>query len=144
VGTAVIRNSLFTNNFITPNNYILGGDTAAANYQGAGITGVGNSATIEYNLFKNQYQDGPSCIYLVNADSAKVANNQFLNVTDVAAAIEYSKVYNVLNNKFDSVRGLCLRLEGDDPNDGRKVINEIEGNLFTIYRESGFDSTPCC
>lgn len=130
VKTAVIRNSLFANNFTTPDNYILGSDTTFGNYQSAGIAGVGTSALIENNTFKNQYQFGPSCIYLVQADTVNVANNHFLNVTNIAAAIEYSKVYNVINNKFDSVRGLCLRLEGDDPNYSDRPFNEIKGNLF--------------
>jgi PKD repeat protein len=128
---AVIRNSLFANNFTTPQYFITTIDTMAGGYQGAGIAGVGTPAVIENNRFQNQYQFGPSCVHLTYADSVKLTNNQFLDVTNIAAAIEYVKGYTIENNRFDKVERLCLRLEDGESSNDRKEFNEIKGNHFS-------------
>jgi len=130
IKTSVIKNSLFINNFTVPQYYITIVDTPAYNYQTAGIASVGSNPVIEGNRFENLYQIAPAAIYLIMADSVKVTNNTFINLSN-AAAIEYVKSYQFINNKLDSIRGLCLRLDEDDPAGARRTFNEVSGNTFS-------------
>lgn len=131
VNTALVRNTLFRDNFTTPNFFISDIDTSAFNYQNAGISGVGTSAKIEGNRFENLYQFAPAAIYITRADSVRIANNTFFNIYGTAAAIEHVRSYQFLNNKLDSINGWGLRLDEEDPKGNREGFHVVDGNTFS-------------
>jgi PKD repeat protein len=131
VKTASVKNSLFSNNFLIPDYYITQGDSFPSSYHNAGIHGWGSSPVIENNRFENLYQYAPAAIYLVKSDSAFIRSNIFKNSTNVAVGLEGIKKYNVLQNTFDSINGICMRLVDADAGGGRPLLNEVSGNTFS-------------
>lgn len=127
---AQVRNTFFSNNFTTPQYFISPGDTAAYAYQTAGISCVGTNPIIEKNKFEDLYQFGPSAIFSCFADSIKISSNYFRNVTAIATAVEKINSFKILNNVFDSINGICIRLQDADSISTRDRNNEIKGNLF--------------
>ena len=142
---AEVKNSLFSNNFTTPQYFITTVDTAAYTYQTAGISSVGTNPIIENNAFEELFQFGPSAIFALYADSVKISLNRFRNITNIAVAVEKIKSFQILNNVFDSIHGknnlfdsthgICIRLTDADSVSTRIKNNEIKGNLFSNSRK---------
>lgn len=132
VKMARVENSLFINNFTTPDYHIDEHlDTSAYSYQTAGISGYATNPDIEQNRFENLYQIAPGAIYLFHSDSARVAGNSFFDIADDAAALEGIKAYRFVNNTFDRVGSICLRLRDADFGEQRTQLNEVDGNMFS-------------
>jgi PKD repeat protein len=126
---AEVRNSLFTNNFTTPHQYITVVDTSASEYQTAGICSVGSNPIIENNTFEELYQYSSAAIYALYADSIQVLGNRFRNVANSVVAIKKITSYRVENNIFEDINGICLILQ-DDTSSTKTTNNIVKNNSF--------------